>query len=480
MNSRIFFTKTSIITIYLLLVTVIIAKAIDPLFTVVLLTWLSIVLYALLNIEKCITLLTFFITFFTFLLGRETFYHFGNVGKYWVFHDKMVNTHTYLALILSMISLFLGYLFRNSFIKIKVYPASVLVNSSSSYRETLRFVTKYAYLFTYIFLLLAAFFQIRYVQRVGYIESYQATDSGAGVPWLVSKLSLFSPVLLYLFLATKPPKTEARLPIRLYLCYGLLTLLTGQRFPMMSIVLLITIYYVIRNQEESWIEKRHLISLIVLGPLAVVGLFLVDSIRLNRSLEYTGIFETFLDFFRVQGGSINVIKYSYHFRDSLTDVRLYGVNSIINNILNLNPYHGNSIEHALYGNSLAARMSYLIYGKAAYLNGRGVGSSFIAELFHDFGYIGIAIGSFVYGTVLKKISQMTFKSIWKTGVQIAMIPPLLLSPRGEFDGFIGLPFRRGNVFIVIVVILVTHLLHKRYRRINISKKVGINENKVGI
>ncbi len=76
-------------------------------------------------------------------------------------------------------------------------------------------------------------------------------------------------------------------------------------------------------------------------------------------------------------------------------------NAILRKMLDIRVYNGNSIENALYGHSLAHRLSYLEYGDY-YLQGHGVGSCYIAELYHDFGVIGVMAGNYIYGYILRK------------------------------------------------------------------------------
>ena len=45
-----------------------------------------------------------------------------------------------------------------------------------------------------------------------------------------------------------------------------------------------------------------------------------------------------------------------------------------------------------------------------YLSGRGVGTSYIAELYADFGVIGVIVGGLCFGIILKNISTIDFKN----------------------------------------------------------------------
>jgi oligosaccharide repeat unit polymerase len=63
---------------------------------------------------------------------------------------------------------------------------------------------------------------------------------------------------------------------------------------------------------------------------------------------------------------------------------------------------GNNLSKALFSNSFAHRMSYAALGQE-YLNGHGLGSSYILETFADFGYLGIIVFSILMGMFLAAI-----------------------------------------------------------------------------
>ena len=223
MKKNQFLLKVSIILFYLLLFSAIWLKGVNLLFSAVISLWSILFLYSLSNIRQHIVFFSFLVTFFTFLLGRETFYIFFSERKYLIFDNQEISNHTYLLLLVSLIFVFLGYLLTKEKGRIKFTGFSFSVDSKMLLST--KMVAKYVFYISYVFLIIATLYWIRYVLRVGYVESYQA-GATSGVPWIVDKLSLFAPISFYTFLATKPSKREANLPIFMYFCYALLTLLS--------------------------------------------------------------------------------------------------------------------------------------------------------------------------------------------------------------------------------------------------------------
>lgn len=457
-NTKIY--KSALVILYSVIVLGTIVRKVDWYFAITFMLWVFLFFYYLANWKNNIVILCYLFTFFTFLLAREAFYRYTFSEKYYLLMDKEANYHTCFVILLSLIFVAGSYeLFeKNKFVIRNLFQRQ----RSEEYMNGLQHSSKIVFYCTYIFYLINILFRINYIQQVGYLASYTAEATGPGTPWIIEKLALFCPVALFCFLATFPSKKECGIPLALYALYGFLTLLTGQRYPVIAVTMLIVIYTVIRDRAEGgWITRTHYFMLMVGIPIAAVGLLAVDSIRLGNSFETNSFLQRFIEFFAVQGGSINVIKYGKFFEKQLQDIQFYSINSILSNILNLNPYHNNSLEYAMYGHSFAARMSVLEYGKEAYLAGHGVGSSFIAEMYHDFGYIGVGVGSFIYGWCISKINQLPPKKPICATFCLMMISPLLFAPRGEFDGFIGQTFRRGNIIALVAILIFSIFFRKR-------------------
>lgn len=314
------------------------------------------------------------------------------------------------------------------------------------------------------------------VKNVGYIESYQA-NSGLDTPGIIGFLGGMAPISLFIFLSTKPSKKECKLPLLMYIVYNIVSLLGGKRYPFVAACMFLVIYYVIREKEgEKWIRKRYILISIILIPIFLIGLGMLDSIRLGKEITHIGMLEGIGNFFDQLGGSVNVIKREKYLENALQNVKFYSFdglrsllfeNGIIRRIFDVPTYYGNSIEHAIYGHSLAHTLSYYTY-KQGYLNGMGVGSSYIAELYHDFGYIGVLIGNIVYGYILKKISLINFTKPLQNAILFSMLNSLLLAPRSGFDNFLSNSFSIRNVVALISICLIS----KQYR-----KRGKFNENR---
>lgn len=451
------------LTVILIVVVVIssILNSVNIYLSVTFVVWCLSMGYYLYNYKTNIANICFMIAFFTFLMGREMcFYYFG-MPKYYLYSDE-INELTFFLLLISIIAVNMG-----SFIVTILNKKFIFFNKRISYFNELRYVSGIAYYFCYIFLIISSFIQIRYVQEVGYLGSY--LGKGAGIPGCIAYLALFTPTALCLYLVSLPSKIQSILAMLFYEVYAVLMLFTGQRFPFIGITMLLMSYCVLRERYNGgWIRKKYIYGVVISIPLLLFFLNAYDSIRIGRTFEIDNLLEIFLRFCDLQGGSINVIKRTLFFYDSLTDVSFWSFstlkgllleNFISRNIFDITVYSGNSITTALMGHSLAHRLSWYSYGDM-YLMGRGVGTSYIAELFIDFGIAGVVVGSILYGIILKKISLIDFKNPIFDGILLTMVYHLLFAPRGEFDGFTRWIC---NIIAIPGVILIVFIAQQLYK-----------------
>lgn len=456
-------TLVSISIIVISVLAISIVEKVNLLFAIVMIMWAGMFSYAVLSIKYVPFLFCFLVSFFVFLLGRQLCYHYLHIDQVYEFLN-VVNDRTYVCLIVSFIGLATG-LFVSSKIRI-VNPLcdQVRITDYGNNQRSYQIATKIVFYLCYAGTVVATLMQIVFVKRVGYLESYTVEAGGAGIPTIVSYLSRFTPVVFCLYLATKPPKKSTIITLLLYEGYAVLTLMTGQRYPFIGNSMLILIYFILRGkQEKGWIKKYYFVFLLIAIPVLMLFMTAYDALRLGASFSIHNFFEAFEDFFIQQGGSVNVIRRTIYNADQLNDMHMVSFqsvysavfeNAIVRRLLSIKTYSGNSIEHALYTNSLPHRLSYIAYG-SGYLQGKGTGSSYIAELLHDFSMIGVFGGNVIYGILLKKIDRIDFLHSFGDGIKLAMIYSLLLAPRGGFDSFIGNVFNLQTIIGLFMVFFVT-------------------------
>lgn len=415
------------------------------------------IIYTAWNFQSRIFFFCFLLAFFTFLLGGEVLDRY--FGVFAATFTPEINRHTDICLMLSLMGLFMGYVVAERYGKRFriVTPFSkkeTKVDYDGIYCRTVRKISKYIFFITYAVWILVLWRQIRYVLQHGYMTYYLHYSSG--LPEIVHNIADITPAAYYVFLATMPSKKEIRLPLVLYLLRCVLSLGTGRRLYFMVGLLLVFAYLVARNKYHSkgevWFSRKMGVGLLITVPFLLAGMYLFEYIRADIYVGTASQYNPLFGFFARQGISVNVIKYAERFKDTLNQNAVYSFYNtskfLQTNVLNRYFLHlnfgyssgGQTVQNALESNSLANYISYRV-SSASYLDGVGMGSCYIAELFVDFGYIGVVLGNFIYGYIIQTLYErgMNKQSIWSFAVGLYVADLLFRANRSTFDAFFAEP-----------------------------------------
>lgn len=429
-------------------------------FSIVLSIWIALLIYSLMDIKNNVGIFLFMVSFYVLLLGREVAHYFFGFSRHYIY-STTIDEKSYYLLIISLIGIFLGLKLAGKF------NIEFNKNLIQDYNKFSKY-TRNIFLFCLFIAIFRTIERIQFVMSVGYVSSY-TMEYGEKFGFLVY-FSAFCNLALCMYLASIPPKKEVIKVFGVYEFYLLLTMFTGIRATMVIGNFVMIMYFVIRHRSErDWVSKRLINIGLIFLPLAFILLYLFDFIRTGRTIESQGLLHSIVDFFDQQGGSINNIKRDIYYKDSIADLNLVSFNSVHNALfenalvrqfVDVKVYTNNSIETATMSNSLAHRLSYLVYGDW-YLYGHGTGSSYIAELFHDFGYIGVLLGNIIYGFILKKVSQINFKNIFRDTILLVFCFSILYAPRNNFDGFITEVMTLHKLVFSVILVLIYLLIYEK-------------------
>ena len=394
------------------------------------------------NPDKHIILLMFSGCYYAFLVGGilvNEYLEYDMLYDYSVeYYDFMLYTIFY-----SLLLVFIGYIFSGHIYKNKVKESTSLDLKDEPKIKMIRklsLCSHYIFLNAYILVLIEA---ILIVRKYGYY-SYYSYESN--LPYIVTELSELYIVALFLFLATLPEKKEAKIPLFIFFALNCVSLFTGRRIYFVIDNMIIICYGFFRNKltpNDKWITRKHILILIFLLPVIAVFLYVYNYIRMNRTARA----ETFLDamflFFKQQGFSANLIplgkKYSYRLGDDyytmydiLKNIRLNPLVRVFTNSSYRELYTGTRANVALKSGSFAKAISYAVV-KNRYLGGYGMGSCYIAELYHDFGHVGVCIGNLLYGFTLARINCLSTSKIIGNTFILLMLRGFFKAPRYCFD-----------------------------------------------
>lgn len=437
----------------------------------VLILWLSNIVYSLFDFKNRIVFLMFNATFFIFLLGRITVtgifkYKEGYTGLLGTaFNDYEVIYTMLLVLFLSLLFLYIGYQFFEMIKKNKKNQAVNLSENEQQYRTTLRGWSKFIFLTSILLKYIYIVEMINVSTTQGYYESFAVFKSS--LPTIIVIYSNFFEIAFFALLATLPSKKESIPYIGLYLLEGILMLLSGRRSEIMLNLLIVFIYIIFRhslNSNEKWLKKKYVVYIAALVPIMLILLTSVEAIRGNKSDINTSLLEKIQEFFYSQGISVNLIGYSKVFKHTILQNNNYTFGPVIEfyltKISREYAFFGQTVDRAVNGHLFSHTISYLIMPDL-YLRGVGYGSSFLAEMYSDFTYVGVVVGSFVYGLLLNIINRLYYyKNVLFVTLAFMITRELLFTPRATTLYFLVNVFSPTKILGEGVVFFGAYILFK--------------------
>ncbi|MBQ2884854.1 MAG: O-antigen polysaccharide polymerase Wzy family protein [Alphaproteobacteria bacterium] len=421
-----------------------------------LILFVSQIVYSIRNLDRNITLLVFLIAFFTFLMGRVILPLFVDTSELIdIFGEadfsKETQIHICVSLFISLVFVWLGFCIGIK--KVNKYP-SCRIKHDGKVITRVRFISKQILYFTFVFSLVLSLEKVLFVLNNGYYALY--LDYNSKLPYIVTLVAHCFEYAVMLFLATLPTKKESIIPILLYLILGISSIGTGQRSDFVLTILMIITYLFLRNtldnNESKWIGRKGLWIIGISLPLLVLLLFLIAFLRMDVDVETSSNF--LLTFMYQQGVSVDVIGYGYDYYEQFPPNRLYLLGDIIDYyrhnfiaqfLFDAKPVEPQSVERALNDFSYDATLTYLVKPHL-YLRGGGLGSCYIAEAWHDLGYIGVAFVNYVFGFILGRIPYWCRQNVWISSVALLMFINIVYAPRSRTIKFV-------YVFFSLVVIL---------------------------
>ena len=424
--------------------------------------WISLVIY---NFDRHrFALFSFYITFFAFLLGTAIVGYFDETVSL-RFNDGEALLHTYKCLYIALIAVHIGSWFaRNTKFRIRkrVYDSKESTNEGYKDNSSIRIASKYFFLFCSVFSIALALEKMAFTLITGsYTLSYINLKSS--LPSFFQKIDGMTLYAFFIYLACLPDPKKSKLVFADQFLISILLLIHGQRTPIVMTVLTIAIYIVLYENEIGepfkYIKKRTYVLALAIFPFLLTFFDFFMAFRDGRTYTFVGLWNSVEHIIASLGGSVNVIGYGYTYSSSFPANKIYSLGGVIDFItknifskliFGTEVYSGYSAQYALNGNSFSHAITYIVK-PTSYLAGYGMGSSYIAEAFHDFGYVGVIIFSFLYGVILQKVGYIKRGKTIRNAVIIMATYFILVAPRSNADSFIAEFFNFSFLLTVAVI-----------------------------
>jgi oligosaccharide repeat unit polymerase len=389
------------------------------------------------------TVLAFLITFFTFLMGTALLSSFDATVSLRVHRHETI-VHIYKSLYIALLFLYLGTMLPTT---IRFAVRRPLKHRESNVQYIQR-ASKYLFYISSVFSIIVALEKLFYVIVTGSYTSFYARFT-TSLPPIVQKIDQMTNIAFFVYLATLPDPRKSKSVFFIRLLIAVIIVLFGQRSDIVMTIIVICIYCILYENLHgipyAIIRRRWYIYALSIVPFMLVLLEFIMYYRDGKVYSFGNVYESIKNVFASLGGSVNVIGFGFERANGFPDGKLYSLGNVIDfltknvitrSIFGTPVYRSNSVEMALYGNQFAHAITYLVKPKA-YLAGQGMGSSYIAEVFHDFGYIGIALVNVIYGVILTRANKLQKEDFVMNAIKIVSLYNILYAPRGPADSFIS-------------------------------------------
>lgn len=344
---------------------------------------------------------------------------------------------------------------------------------TDEFRKNVQIVSFIVYLLCAVCLLISEIEKPIALRGKSYVDYYAAFESS--LPGFVLSISALAKFVLCIFLATLPSKGLAFIALGIYVVSAIPVFIVGQRNKFISVALFVVCYYLLRDYirkdgEKRWFGKFEISAVVIALPFLFAFLSIYESIRKDIAVSEINILQSISNLFYSQGVTYEVIcKCISHIAELPSTNFNYTFGSLINYLkgnsfgtfLGFESYKSQTIESALYGNSLGDTISYIDLG-SKYFEGAGLGSSYIVENYIDFGYIGVIILSFLLGMFLIWLVKNFNKNIFASYVVLVSLLQLFMLPRSSASGWLVLIIYIPAIFFVGILLFASYLCQKEY------------------
>lgn len=433
----------------------------DVIFIILMIVWVHYMAYSINKLESRVLMLAFGISFFVFLLGREFLEQYQLYDPDDVFKSS-TNEHVYFCMILSLLSVWMvyGYSLGKNTSQYRIRRDWQIAENTYNINKVRR-LSLIAFYATYPFAIVCSVVIALFVARFGYHSYYidfSEVLSGSPLLYLISKLELVMESAFCIFLATLPTKKQFKKPTICYIIYLVLTLGSGQRSTFLLGLMLLFIFLVFMNglhPTEGWFKRKYIGYCAIAFPVVAVGASLFNAWRFDMAISDVNFWKSFGDFFYEQGVTSYIVKRAYELEASIPP-DIYTLeffhSGLLAQLCGIEVFHGNTVEHAVQGGSFTHALGYTVMGKA-YLAGGGTGSSYLAELYYDLGYVGVVLGSMLYGWIFSKINSVQSGGVFKRAIVFICITKLLWAIRASYTGFLSYMFAPTTIALLVFVFI---------------------------
>ncbi len=253
-----------------------------------------------------------------------------------------------------------------------------------------------------------------------------------------------------LVVASLPKKKVILVYIAIYLTIGLIQSIAGTRA-----LFLVKLIFIVWLYFNFYTKKR--IKIFFISIITFIVIIFAQFMSSTRSNQEFKVGNSFISFFSQQAISMNVIGYMIKYKSSF---KRDGYNYIFHPfVATFIKNQGQNEQYVKKYNSLSPKLTFFL-NPDTYLQGAGIASSFVAELY-DLGYVAMIISFIILGFFLGRVELLMYKSRVWLFLSPLVISHIIYTPRTNF-----FPRFREIIFYLIIFILIKLLIYFNKRRAN--------------
>lgn len=383
----------------------------------------------------------FNIAIFTFFIGKPLIKSIKGLA-WWEDYGLLIQKLSLTSIYITLLCLFVGILLYdkiwvNCNLKKKWDNFSFLKIKNNKKIKKLVLI---CFLITVFFSFIMEIEKLLFMYGKDYTEFYLTYHSN--LPSIVNLLGGMSTSFLVIYLCLFPRKKECIIPIILYLLLNVPNFIIGQRNPLVLGIMFVFCYYLYRDYLENrnyFIGVKEKVFILIMIPIAIVLLDVHNYIREDSNVKGS-ITESFVDFFYTQGISYDVLNIGYSNMENIRNmdknyvfgpiVDYFSDNTIARKIFKMKGLGtGNNINKALDGHSFTHILAFL--SRDDYLEGHGYGSSYILELYCNYGMFGVIVFSILLGYFLRAIPDILTRKTILSIITLYITTTIFFLPRSE-------------------------------------------------
>ena len=277
--------------------------------------------------------------------------------------------------------------------------------------------------------------KIAFRQTHSYPSLY--SDFTSRLPFVIRGFSAIAATCLILIVWSAPRKRIGLSAIGLYVGLNAYLMVTGVRADFTKAIIFL-VFVLLQRYVLPFYRPRMLKRIILIGLAAGIvfsGLFFyVDRSRLDYQRRDQFILPLQLIYDQ------NISYMTLNRGQELAGISLYQNKNYtfgpfsdhFGAARHLKPYTKAFVEQA---DSLAADIAYHLYGDNAF-KGYGLGSSFIMEVYHDYGFIGLAVYSMLLGMLLASLSAISWRNLIVDALKLRILLEIFYIPRAPASQFL--------------------------------------------